>query len=49
MTHAWLSLIVFALCYALFVVLPARRSWTACAGGLLLVAAGVLGWRDALF
>jgi Na+/H+ antiporter NhaD/arsenite permease-like protein len=49
MTPAWISLIVFVLCYALFVVLPARRSWTACIGGVLLVATGVLGWRDALF
>jgi len=49
MTHAWFSLIVFVLCYALFVALPTRRSWTACAGGLLLIAAGALGWREALF
>ncbi len=47
MTPAWISLIVFVLCYALFVFLPTRRSWTACIGGLLLVATGVLGWRDA--
>ena len=48
MTHAWISLIVFVLCYALFVILPERRSWTACLGGALLVATGVLGWKDAL-
>ena len=45
----WISLIVFVLCYALFVILPARRSWTACVGGAILVAAGVLQWQDALF
>ena len=49
MIHAWISLLVFVLCYALFVVLPARRSWTACIGGALLVATGVLDWKDALF
>ncbi len=45
----WISLIVFVFCYALFVILPARRSWTACIGGTVLVAAGVLQWHDALF
>jgi Na+/H+ antiporter NhaD/arsenite permease-like protein len=49
MTPAWISLLVFVLCYALFVVLPARRSWTACLGGALLIATGVLGWEDAFF
>ena len=48
MTPAWISLIVFSLCYLLFVVLPQRRSWTACLGGLLLVVTGVLSWREAL-
>jgi Na+/H+ antiporter NhaD/arsenite permease-like protein len=48
MLHAWISLIVFAVCYTLFVVLPTRRSWVACGGGLFLVAAGVLEWKDAL-
>ena len=48
MTHAWISLIVFVICYALFVVLPNRRSWVACSGGLLIVATGVLGWQQAL-
>jgi len=49
MTPAWTSLIIFILCYALFVFLPSRRSWTACIGGALLVATGVLEWKDALF
>ena len=49
MTPAWISLIVFALSYALFVILPERRSWTACVGGALLVATGVMGWKDAFF
>ena len=35
MLHAWVSLLIFALCYALFVILPAKRSWTACLGGNL--------------
>ncbi len=48
LTPAWISLIVFVLCYALFVLLPNRRSWVACGGGLVLVAMGVLGWQDAL-
>jgi len=48
MTPAWISLVVFITCYALFVILPTRRSWIACAGGLLLLATGVLGWREAL-
>ena len=49
MTPAWISLVVFILCYALFVMVPLRRSWTACIGGALLVATGVLSWKDALF
>jgi Na+/H+ antiporter NhaD/arsenite permease-like protein len=44
-----LSLIVFALCYVLFVVLPGEALWTACLGGLALVATGVLTWQEALF
>lgn len=39
---------VFAVCYALFVLLPNRRSWVACAGGLLLLFSGVLPWQNAL-
>jgi Na+/H+ antiporter NhaD/arsenite permease-like protein len=49
MSSSWVSLLVFVLCYVLFVVRPHWRSWTACAGGALLVAAGVLDWRVALF
>jgi Na+/H+ antiporter NhaD/arsenite permease-like protein len=48
-TKEWISLAVFILCYVLFVFLPAKRSWTACGGGLLLVVTGVLGWHEALF
>jgi len=48
MTQAWFSLAIFAVCYALFVFLPNRRSWVACTGGALLVLFGVLSWRDAL-
>jgi Na+/H+ antiporter NhaD/arsenite permease-like protein len=43
-----MSLAIFVFCYSLFVFLPARRSWTACAGGLLLVATGVLDWKEAI-
>jgi Na+/H+ antiporter NhaD/arsenite permease-like protein len=49
MSHAWISLAVFVLSYVLFVVFPSRRSWIACGGGALLVAAGVVPWRDAIF
>ncbi|NOU36929.1 MAG: TRAP transporter large permease subunit [Kiritimatiellaceae bacterium] len=49
MTKEWISLAVFILCYVLFVFLPGKRSWVACAGGALLVATGVLTWSDALF
>jgi Na+/H+ antiporter NhaD/arsenite permease-like protein len=48
MTNEWVSLAVFVLCYVLFIFLPGRRSWVACAGGALLVATGVLTWHDAL-
>ena len=48
MNQAWTSLIVFVLCYVLFVALPARRSWTAVIGALLLVGFGALDWREAL-
>lgn len=48
MTKEWISLAVFVLCYALFVFLPGKRSWVACSGGILLIAAGVLTWREAL-
>ncbi len=49
MSHAWISLLVFVAAYSLFVILPNRRSITACTGGLLLVLTGVLGWREAFF
>ena len=42
MTKEWISLSVFVLCYVLFVFLPGKRSWVACAGGALLIATGVL-------
>jgi Na+/H+ antiporter NhaD/arsenite permease-like protein len=49
MTKEWISLSVFILCYVLFVCLPGKRSWTACVGGALLIATGVLTWQDAFF
>jgi Na+/H+ antiporter NhaD/arsenite permease-like protein len=48
MTGEVVTLIVFSLAYLLFIVFPERRSWVACAGGLVLVLAGVLGFREAL-
>jgi len=47
--NAWISLLVFVAAYTLFVVLPNRRSITACAGGMLLVVTGVIGWKTALY
>ncbi len=49
MTTEWITLIVFALAYVLFVALPGRRSWVACAGGVVLILTGALGVREALF
>ncbi|MBM4143860.1 MAG: arsenic transporter [Lentisphaerae bacterium] len=49
MSSAWVSPVVFAACYALFVIFPARRSIAACGGGLLLVLLGAVSWREALF
>lgn len=43
-----IPVVVFALCYALFVILPRRRSLTACAGALILVLTGALGWKETL-
>jgi Na+/H+ antiporter NhaD/arsenite permease-like protein len=48
MTNEWITLIVFALAYVLFVALPNRRSWVACAGGMILILTGALGVREAL-
>lgn len=48
MKNDWLSLLVFAACYVLFVVIPARRSWVACGGAVVLVLLGVISWPDAL-
>ncbi len=49
MNKEWLSLILFVLCYVLFVIFPHRRSWVACGGSLLLILFGALTWNDALF
>jgi len=49
MSSAWISLVVFAVAYTLFVFLPNRRSWVACAGALVLILTGALSWHDALF
>ncbi|MDZ4199177.1 MAG: SLC13 family permease [Kiritimatiellia bacterium] len=44
----WVPVGVFLLCYALFVILPRRRSWIACGGAVLLMLTGALTWREAL-
>lgn len=44
-----MPVVVFVLCYALFVALPRWRSLVACAGGALLVLAGSITWREAMF
>ncbi|MEN6664780.1 MAG: SLC13 family permease [Phycisphaerae bacterium] len=44
----WTAIGIFVACYALFVVFPTRRSIVACAGAVVLVATGVLQWREAL-
>jgi Na+/H+ antiporter NhaD/arsenite permease-like protein len=49
MIAPWISLAVFVVCYALFVVFPRRRSLVACGGAVTLVLSGVLSWREALF
>lgn len=46
---AWFPVAVFAACYFLFVRLPRRRSLTACAGALAMIAAGAAHWRAAFF
>jgi Na+/H+ antiporter NhaD/arsenite permease-like protein len=44
----WTSLTLFVVCYVLFVLLPGRRSWVACAGGALLVLTGTIPFKEAL-
>jgi Na+/H+ antiporter NhaD/arsenite permease-like protein len=48
MQPAWTPLVIFVVCYALFVVLPKWRSLVACLGGVALVATGQLGGVEAL-
>jgi Na+/H+ antiporter NhaD/arsenite permease-like protein len=43
-----MPVVVFLLCYVLFVALPKWRSVVACGGGLALVLTGALPWHDAL-
>lgn len=49
MNSAWISLTIFGLCYVMFVIFPTWRSWTACLGGAVLVATGLVAWHVALF
>jgi Na+/H+ antiporter NhaD/arsenite permease-like protein len=48
MTAPVISLLVFLACYVLFVAIPRWRSASACGGAVILVALGVLSWREAL-
>jgi Na+/H+ antiporter NhaD/arsenite permease-like protein len=43
-----MPIVVFVLCYAMFVAFPRRRSIIACGGGLALVLTGTLPWHEAL-
>jgi Na+/H+ antiporter NhaD/arsenite permease-like protein len=47
MDKAYITLSVFITAYALFIILPARRSIVAVAGSLLLVLAGAISPKDA--
>ncbi len=44
----WIPVMVFAVCYALFVALPKLRPLTACGGAAALILTGALTWRQAL-
>ena len=48
MTSHVVPLVVFVLCYCLFVVYPRRRSVIAIAGALAIVVAGSLSWHQAV-
>ncbi len=43
-----LPVILFIVCYALFVILPKFRSLIACGGAVILVLSGAVPWREAL-
>ena len=47
-TPALAPVLIFVVCYALFVFLPRARSLVACLGALALVLTGSIGWREAL-
>lgn len=47
MTPSLAPVVVFILCYALFVLLPKRRSLVACAGAVVAVLTGPLTWHEA--
>jgi hypothetical protein len=38
----WIALAVFVLCYVFFVLLPSRRAWVACGGGMVLLLVVVM-------
>ncbi len=47
--YAIAALAIFVVCYALFIFLPRHRSSVACAAALLVVALGVVPWREAIY
>ncbi len=49
MEYRYVVLLVFVVCYALFVVWPRHRPWVAAAGALMLVASGALPLRQAFW
>ncbi len=47
MEYRYLVLLVFGVCYALFVIFPKRRPWIAAAGALLVVVSGAMPVKEA--
>jgi len=49
MEYRYVVLLVFVVCYALFVVWPRRRPWVAAAGAALLLLSGALSLKEAFW
>jgi len=49
MASAWITLIIFLLCYALFVFLPTKRSWVSCIGASLVILLSKTELKEAFF
>jgi len=47
MEYRYLVLLVFVVCYALFVVWPSRRAWVATVGAIFIVLSGAMPVKDA--